>query len=198
MLAASAALVPIFWDGQVSRLEGAGLAAGIVAYIGLALRRVGSAAAPEIAPRPVWQSALITILGLVVLMVGARLLVDSATIMARWLGVSEAIIGLTIVAVGTSLPELATSLAAALKGQRDIALGNVIGSNIFNVLAILGITALVTPIPVEARFLAVDVPVMLAVSVALVALVWWRGLIGRPAGVALLAAYALYVATMAA
>lgn len=197
MLAASAALVPVFWDGRVSRLEGVALTAGILAYIGLALRRVGSAEAPRIAPRPVWQSALITLLGLVVLMVGARLLVDSATVMARWLGVSEAVIGLTIVAVGTSLPELATSVAAALKGQRDIALGNVIGSNIFNVLAILGITALVAPIPVEARFLSVDVPVMLAVSAAVVALVWWRGAVNRAAGAALLTAYAAYVATMA-
>ncbi len=197
MLAASAALVPAFWDGRVSRLEGLALTAGILAYIGLALRRVGSAAAPAIAPRPVWQSALITLVGLVVLMVGARLLVDSATVMARWLGVSEAVIGLTIVAVGTSLPELATSVAAALKGQRDIALGNVIGSNIFNVLAILGIAALVMPIPVEARFLSVDVPVMLAISAALVALVWWRGAVSRAAGIALCAAYAAYVATMA-
>ncbi|MFN6977798.1 MAG: sodium:calcium antiporter, partial [Gemmobacter sp.] len=111
---------------------------------------------------------------------------------------SEAVIGLTIVAVGTSLPELATSLAAALKGQRDIALGNVIGSNIFNVFAILGITAVVTPIPVEARFVAFDVPVMLATSVMVVVLVARAGSIPRVAGFGFLALYAAYIASMAA
>jgi cation:H+ antiporter len=121
---------------------------------------------PDVTPLPVrdpiWRASLFVILGLVLLMVGARLLVDSATIIARGIGVSEAVIGLTMVAVGTSLPELAASVTAALRGQREIALGNVVGSNVFNILAILGITALITPIPVETRFVAMDVPAMIA------------------------------------
>jgi cation:H+ antiporter len=87
---------------------------------------------------------------------------------------------------------------AAFRGQRDIALGNVVGSNIFNILAILGITALVTPIPVEPRFLAVDVPVMIGVSLLLVAVIWLMKGMGRATGAAFLVAYAAYVAAMAA
>ncbi|MFN3642347.1 MAG: calcium/sodium antiporter [Gemmobacter sp.] len=198
MLVASAALVPVFWDGTVTRIEGMLLVAGIAAFLLRALQRVGSAPEDGLPTLPLWKSAGLTVVGLVVLMVGARLLVDSATEIARWLGVSEAVIGLTIVAVGTSLPELATSLAAALKGQRDIALGNVIGSNIFNVFAILGITAVVTPIPVEGRFIAFDVPVMLAISVMVVVLVARAGSIPRVAGFGFLALYAAYIASMAA
>jgi cation:H+ antiporter len=199
MIGASALLLPMFWDGRVGRIEGAILAAGIVAYILSSLRRVGSHPSDDATPAdPLWKSAVFTLVGLVAVMVGARLLVDSATEIARWLGVSEAVIGLTIVAVGTSLPELATSIAAALKGHREIALGNVIGSNIFNVLAILGITALVMPIPVEARFLSLDVPLMLGVSALLVGLVIWRNAIPQIAGFAFLALYALYIASMAA
>jgi cation:H+ antiporter len=127
-------------------------------------------------------------------LVGARLLVDSASEIARAFGVSEAMIGLTVVAVGTSLPELATSVMAAIRGEREIALGNVIGSNVFNIFAILGITALVVPVPVDARFLSLDVPVMVAVSVILFALLWWRGGLGRVAGAAFLVLYMGYVA----
>jgi cation:H+ antiporter len=145
-----------------------------------------------------WKAAGLILIGLVGLVVGARLLVDSATEIARAFGVSEAVIGLTIVAVGTSLPELATSVIAALKGQREIALGNVIGSNIFNVLSILGLTALIAPIPVEARFLTIDVPVMIAVSLGLAGLLAWRHGIGRAAGIAMLVLYGAYVAALAA
>ena len=199
MLGSSAVLLPLFVMGVVPRWAGAVLFAGIVAYILLSLRRVGSHVDEDDSPLlPVWKSAVLTLVGLVAVMVGARLLVDSATEIARWLGVSEAVIGLTIVAVGTSLPELATSVAAALKGQRDIALGNVIGSNIFNVLSILGITALVVPIPVEARFPLLDVPLMLGVSVLVVALVAWKNAIPRWAGFGFLGLYAAYIASMAA
>jgi cation:H+ antiporter len=198
MMAASLVLVPMFWDGQMSRLEGIILFAGIVAYILSAMRRVGSAPEIDGPPRPLWKTLGLTVLGLVVLMLGARLLVDSSIEIARWLGVSEAVIGLTIVAVGTSLPELATSIAAAVKGEREIALGNVVGSNIFNVFAILGLTAIILPIPVEARFLAFDVPVMLAVSLLLVAIAFLAQRISRAVGFGFLALYALYIASMAA
>jgi cation:H+ antiporter len=196
MLGAAVLCLPLFWNGSVGRAEGLLLVAGIVGYILLALRQVGSAEEVAVAGPPLWRSVLATVAGLAALLVGARLLVDSATDIARLLGVSEAAIGLTVVAVGTSLPELATSVAAALKGQREIALGNVIGSNVFNILAILGITALVAPIPVEARFVALDLPVMIAVSALLAAVLWWRGGLGRMAGLAFLGLYVLYVAAI--
>lgn len=197
MLGAAVATIPAFWSGWVGRWEGVALTAGILLYIAICLRQAGSEEAPEIAPAPLWRSVAEVLGGLVVLLIGARLLIDSATDIARTFGVSEAVIGLTIVAVGTSLPELATSVVAAFRGQRDIALGNVVGSNIFNILAILGITALIAPIPVEPRFLAVDVPVMIAVSLALVAVIWWRKGMGRATGALFLAAYGVYVAAMA-
>ncbi len=197
MLAAALLTVPAFWSGAVGRLEGAVLVAGILAFILVNLRQAGTAAAAETEPPALGRSALLTLIGLAGVLIGARLLVDSATEIARALGVGEAVIGLTIVAVGTSLPELATSVAAAFRGEREIALGNVIGSNVFNILAILGITALVAPIPVEPRFLSIDVPVMIAVSLLLAAVLWrWHG-ISRRAGIAFLAAYAVYVAAMA-
>jgi cation:H+ antiporter len=109
---------------------------------------------------------------------------------ARTAGVSEAFIGLTIVAIGTSLPELATSLIAAFRRQSEIAIGNIVGSNIFNVLGILGVTALIAPIPVAPRFLTFDLPVMIAASLLLAALLM-RASMGRLVGVALLVCYAV-------
>jgi len=128
-----------------------------------------------------------------VLIFGARFLVTGATNIARDFGLSEAFIGLTIVAVGTSLPELATSIIAAFRKQSEIAIGNIVGSNIFNVLGILGVTALIAPIPVEARFLAFDLPVMIAASVLFTVLLLTRPIVGRVLGVGLLILYVVYV-----
>jgi cation:H+ antiporter len=197
MTGAALVTIPVFWSGFVGRWEGIALTLGILLYITVCLREAGSEEAPEVAPAPLWKSMLAVLAGLALLLAGARFLIDSATGIALTFGVSEAVIGLTIVAVGTSLPELATSLVAALKGQRDIALGNVVGSNIFNILAILGITALIAPIPVEPRFLAVDVPVMIAVSLLLVAIIWRMKGMGRVTGALFLAAYTGYIAAMA-
>lgn len=198
MMGAAFATIPAFWGGMVGRWEGLALTFGILLYIAICLRQAGSEEAPDVAPAPLWRAIAEVVGGLLLLLVGARFLIDSATEIARTFGISEAVIGLTIVAVGTSLPELATSVIAAFRGQREIALGNVVGSNIFNILAILGITALVAPIPVEPRFLAVDVPVMIGISLALVAVIWLTKGIGRSAGVVFLAGYVVYVAAMAA
>ncbi len=195
MMAAALVLIPVFWLGAIGRLSGAVLVAGLIAYLVWAYLRPGAGKAEDDpSPMvPLWQSALWVAVGLVALMLGARLLVDGAVSIARGYGVSEAFIGLTIVAVGTSLPELATSLIAALRRQSEIAIGNIVGSNIFNVFGILGVTAVIAPIPVAPRFLTFDLPVMIAVSLVLTSLLLTRPLIGRGVGVALLAGYAAYV-----
>ncbi len=123
-----------------------------------------------------------------------RLLVDSSTELARAFGISEAVIGLTIVAVGTSLPELATSVIAAIRKQTEIAVGNIVGSNIFNIFGILGTTALIAPIPSDPRFSAIDMPWVAASAIGLTVLAFVLGGLPRIAGVLLLAAYGGYVA----
>lgn len=142
---------------------------------------------------PWWRIGVFLILGLIGLPLGASLLVENATIIAKTYGVSDTVIGLTLVAVGTSLPELATTVMAALRRQADVALGNVIGSNMFNLLAIIGIAGLVGPIPVDREFLVFDLWVMLAASVLLVPFVYLHRDITRLWGVALSALYAAYL-----
>ena len=196
MMAAALVLVPIFAMAQMGRPAGLVLVAGLVAYLVWAYRQPGDMGAEDVgvpAPASALVSTLWVIGGLVALMVGARFLVDGAVNIARGYGISEAFIGLTIVAVGTSLPELATSLIAAFRRQSEIAIGNIVGSNIFNVLGILGVTALIAPIPVASRFLTFDLPVMIAVSLVLTALLLTRPVIGRGIGVAMLAGYVAYV-----
>ncbi|PHP65570.1 sodium:calcium antiporter [Zhengella mangrovi] len=139
---------------------------------------------------------LITALGLAALFGGARLLVDGATTIATSLGVSQAVIGLTIVAVGTSLPELATSLVAAIRGNSAVSLGNIVGSNIFNVFGILGITAIVTPVPVSTAMQQFDIPVMVISALLLLAILRFASRIPRLAGAAMLAGYAVYVGVL--
>ena len=190
------ALVPIFAIGEMGRFAGGLLVTGLASYLIWAYLQPGDATVEDIdAPPPV--SALVSVLwvvgGLVVLMFGARFLVDGSVSIARGFGVSEAFIGLTIVAVGTSLPELSTSVIAAFRRQSEIAIGNIVGSNIFNVLGILGITALIKPIPVADRFLNFDLPIMIMVSFILTILLLTRPVIGRKVGLAGLAGYAVYV-----
>lgn len=165
-------------DGTIARWEGGVLFAGIVGYTVFLIRQsrresraiekeyadeFGGGAAARSSPV---MNVVLIVLGLVLLVLGARLLVDSAIAIARHFGVSELIIGLTIVACGTSLPELATSVLAAWKGERDIAVGNVVGSNIFNILAVLGMSSLVSPVGVAESVLRFDIPVMIAVAVS--------------------------------
>ena len=145
---------------------------------------------------PIWQLSLYLVLGLIGLPLGADILVDNATIIAKTYGVSDTVIGLTLVAIGTSLPELATTVMAALRKQADVALGNVIGSNMFNLLAIIGIATLVGPIPVDPSFLRQDLWVMLAASLVIIPFVFMRKDITRIWGVALTVAYAAYMAVV--
>ena len=139
---------------------------------------------------PGWRIGFFLVLGLVGLPLGASLLVDNASIIARAYGVSDTVIGLTLVAIGTSLPELATTVMAALRRQADVALGNVIGSNIFNLLGIIGIATLIGPIEVDPEFLRFDLWVMLGVSLLLFPFVYLGWDITRRWGVVLCAVYA--------
>jgi cation:H+ antiporter len=121
---------------------------------------------------PGWKIIVFLLLGLVGLPIGADILVDNSIVIARRFGISETVIGLTLIAVGTSLPELATTVMAAFRKQADVALGNVIGSNIFNLLAIIGITALIGRVPVDPVFLRFDLWVMLAAALLLIPFVF--------------------------
>ncbi|HCN66803.1 MAG TPA: sodium:calcium antiporter, partial [Candidatus Accumulibacter sp.] len=144
-----------------------------------------------------WSVQLLLIAGgLALLVVGANWLVDAAVSFARILGLSEVVIGLTIVAAGTSLPEVATSIVATLRGQRDIAVGNVIGSNTFNLLGVLGLSGLLAPagLPVGAAMITFDLPVMIAVALACLPIFFSGHLIARWEGTLFLAYYAAYTA----
>ena len=199
MALATAAIWVMLLDGMVTRPEGIMLLAGLIVFMVVAFF-YGKLDPEDIddTPMPSIGMALVhTIGGLVVLVVGARLLVDSSTEIARAFGISEAVIGLTIVAVGTSLPELATSVIAAFRKQTEIAVGNVIGSNIFNIFSILGITAVIIPIPSEARFATVDMPWVAGSALLLIVMAVVLKGVPRLAGVAVLAIYAGYIALMA-
>lgn len=179
MIGASLLVWVLALDGRIGAADGALLTAAIVVYSTWSIRRSrreeaakaagGAAPAPAGGRGRVLARGLVEVaVGLALLVLGARWFVDGAVSLAKALGVSDLVIGLTIVAAGTSLPEVATSVVATWRGERDIAIGNVVGSNIYNLLAILGVAALVTPggLAVAPSLLAFDVPVMAAVAVA--------------------------------
>lgn len=145
---------------------------------------------------PYWRICVYLLLGLIGLPLGAHLLVENATVIARIYGLSETVIGLTMVAIGTSLPELSTTVMAALRRQADVALGNVIGSNMFNLLAIIGVATFFGPLPVSPGFLHFDLWVMLAASLALIPFVFLRKNITRAWGAILTALYVVYIALL--
>lgn len=185
---------PAIFLGGIGRPYGLALLAGLVLFPVLAARDRGHVASePSTAVPGLLPASLTVVVGLAALVVGARLLVDGSVSLARSAGISEAFVGVSIVAVGTPLPELATSLVAAYRGRPAIALGNVVGSNVFNVLAILGVTAAIAPVPVASRFALIDLPMMIAASITLTALAWKKPVIGRGAGLAMLAPYPAYL-----
>jgi cation:H+ antiporter len=191
-------------DGRIARIEGAVLAGGIVAYTAFLARQAkrGRVEPPKDAVGlPAlgthWALNLLRIgVGLALLVLGARWLIGSATEIARLLGISELVVGLTIVAAGTSLPEVATSIAATVRGERDIAVGNVVGSNIFNLLLVLGGAAMIGPagIPVPPAALTFDLPVMTAVAVACLPIFFTGYTIARWEGAVFLGYYVAYTA----
>jgi len=201
-LMAAAGAVLFLLGLTIGRLEGILLLAGLVAYTAytyIQAKREGKDAEAEFAPLASTDigtiaNALLVVAGLGLLALGATALVQGAVSLARGWGVSETLIGLTVVAMGTSLPELATSAVAASRGQADVAVGNIVGSNLFNVLGILGVASLVTPLRVHASLYAFDYPVMVGVSLWL----WWAVATGhrvsRFEGALLFAGFLAYVA----
>ena len=207
VLLAALACLGVVMLGEIGRLAGLALVAALIAYVGYTYVQEtrapdASAAMHEaeaaIEPRPhrLWLALLFTAGGLLATLLGAKLLVEGAIEFAAAAGISETVVGLTVVAVGTSLPELTVSLVAAFRRQADVAFGNIVGSNIYNVLGILGITALVTPIAVPPEIIALDIWVMLGATVLLLAfaITGWR--VSRLEGAFLLAAYATYLTAL--
>ncbi|MDZ3824309.1 MAG: calcium/sodium antiporter [Pseudoxanthomonas sp.] len=210
MVALSVLVLVLAHDGRIGRLDGALLASLLAIYLvflvgrsrreaqfdGTAAPAAGVDAGGRAAGWP-WQLAMV-VAGLVLLVLGARWLVDAAVAFALLMGVSELVVGLTIVAAGTSLPELVTSVVAALRGERDIAVGNVVGSNLFNLAGVLGAAALVAPggIAVSGPAIAFDLPVMVVVAFACLPVFLTGGVISRAEGALFLAywlAYTVYL-----
>lgn len=206
LMVATLAAIAVAATGHIGRIAGLAFLVALSAYIVFAYRTERRApAAPETARHEAEAAALPAtarsafgaltqaLAGLVLLIAGAKVLVSGAMIIAADLGVSETVIGLTVVAVGTSLPELAASLAAALRGKSDLALGNVVGSNLYNILGILGATALVSPVEVPARIVRVDNWVMLAATAALIVFARTLHKVERWEGALLFAGYVIYL-----
>jgi cation:H+ antiporter len=207
MIGVSVLLLLLALDRTISRLDGALLLAGLLLYSGFTIlqsRKASARLQAEFAAeygaprRQALQTTLaqlcLVVIGLALLTLGARWMVDGAVTVASYMGVSELIIGLTIVAVGTSLPEIAATVVASLRDERDIALGNIIGSCIFNILSVLGITGLLAPagISVPQAALSFDLPVMVAVAVACLPIAFHGAAILRWEGALFLVYYGAY------
>lgn len=181
-------------DNQVSRPEGLIFWAFMILYLFYLLRMAKNGTGGEEAggkKRPIWLLILMVLVGAAMIVFGSDITVDAATAIAKIFGMSERFIGLTIVAFGTSLPELVTSVTAAVKGKTDIAVGNIVGSNIFNILFVVGTTALITPVAYNSVFL-VDSIIAVAAALFLFLCVFRNKKLGRLGGILMLAAYAGY------
>lgn len=207
MIVVSALTWAMAWDGVIARMEGTllllifGGYTVVLIYAGMRCKPAEDCAEGDIeeaigpVPARLGTSVVLVLIGLGLLVLGANWLVDGAVSLARTLGVSELVIGLTIVALGTSMPEVATSIMASIRGQRDIAVGNVVGSNLFNLLVVLGGSAVAARqgIPVIGEALRFDLPVMVAVALACLPIFVTGGRISRLEGVLFLGYYAAYV-----
>ena len=193
MIAISAIFLALGWDGTITRLDGVILLILFAAYIGYMIWEAlhSNAEGDEIKEMKVWQMLLATVGGLALVVWGADVAVDAATALARIFGLSERFIGLTVVALGTSLPELFTSVTAARKGNADIAIGNIVGSNIFNILFVVGLSSMIIDVPFAPNF-CIDMAVAVAASLFMwVASLKQKKLV-RWHGFVMLAGYAAY------
>jgi cation:H+ antiporter len=211
LLLATAAAWFMAGNGVLGRLDGVVLLVGLIVYYGIALRSAGARADSKssgattkqdyLATRSVYRLVARLVVSLVLLLVGSRLLIWGGVGLARAMGISELVIGLTLVALGTSLPELATTLIGVIKKQDAIALGNVVGSNIFNTLAILGTISVLSPLPITSENFSRDFPVTLLASLVLWPVSWsrrkGRGRVNRYEGAILLGLYGAYLYLLA-
>lgn len=201
-LGASVLLVLFLLDGVLVRWEGVVLFAGILGYVAWSIQatRVGissKAVAEEVdleeAEKPIWKGYVYVLVGLIGLALGASWFVDGAKHIARLFGISEAVIGLTVMAVGTSLPEIATVVAASLRGMSDLVTGNAIGSNIFNILCVLGISAMIVPLSLGG-ITYLDLGVFIGSAILIwVMMMYPRHLLTRWDGILLILGYVVYV-----
>jgi cation:H+ antiporter len=203
MLGSTLLFIALAWNGRISTLEGLILVTALIVFIAYqiiesqkektsaedALSEVGDV------PQSSLKASLELLAGLIGLPIAAWLTVEGASDIARTWGISEAVIGLTIVALGTSLPELATTIMAVVRKHASVGVGNIIGSNIFNLLSIVGITALITPIPVAASFLQIDVWIMLAASAVIMPYILLTKPVGRLSGSVMTLLYLGYIAS---
>ena len=182
-------------DGKIGRLDGVILWALFIVYLIylFLMAKHGKEEEETQMDAPVWKLLLFVVIGAALIVIGADVSVDAASEIARVIGLSERFIGLTIVALGTSLPELCTSVVAARKGNADLAIGNIVGSNIFNILFVVGTTALIIPVPFNPAFV-VDTAVAIGAAVLLWVCVFRKKKLTRPGGILMLAAYAGYFA----
>ncbi|WP_176083965.1 calcium/sodium antiporter [Martelella sp. HB161492] len=184
----------------ISRISGLALLGMLALYLGLTYykARAENHSADDLPHEQLSPLAmtLLIIGGLVTLLIGAEALIRGATTLARELGVSDAVIGLTVVAIGTSLPELATAIVAAMKRHSDVTIGNVTGSCIFNTFCIVGATAAIKPLPVAPGFARIDVPMMLAASVFFAAMLIFTRKFNRATGAVMLGIYAFYIGVL--
>jgi cation:H+ antiporter len=183
-------------DGSLNRIDGLILIGSLVAFIAvgtkmaMAERESGN---KQVVAGAMWKSGLLALLGIMLLAIGGRLLVGSAIFVAKHYGISEIFVGITMVAIGTSLPELATSVVASVKGENDICVGNVIGSNIYNILLVMGVVAIVQPIPIASSLLRCEFPFMLGATILMLPILRSGFRISRVEGGVLLAGYAAFV-----
>ena len=193
MLAITGVLLALGWDQTITLADGLIMLALFIGYLGymLYMAKKGGEDGEEIKDLKLWQALLYTVVGLALIVWGANIAVDAATALARIFGLSERFIGLTVVALGTSLPELFTSVAAARKGNADIAIGNIVGSNIFNILFIVGLSAMIVPVPFTPNF-RIDTVVAFAAGVMLLLCSLRQKKLVRWHGIAMLLAYGAY------
>ena len=193
MLLITGLLLVLGWDGTIGALDGLIMLALFVGY--LAYLFIGAKNTPAEEPiknLSLWKALLLTVVGLCLIVLGADVAVDAATSLARIFGISERFIGLTIVALGTSLPELFTSVSAARKGNADIAIGNIVGSNIFNILFIVGLSGLIVPVPFAVPF-RIDTVIAILAGIVLLVLALPKGKLLRWHGPVMLALYGIYL-----
>jgi len=205
MLATSVLVVFLSWNGFLGLVEGAILLGGLVLVNALSAREAARAFRDSELKAPLewvlglptnmWVILLFIVVGAVGLPIGAKMVVDASVEIAAVLGVSDTVVGLTVLAIGTSLPELATTVTAALQKRTDVAIGTIVGSNMFNILAILGLAAAISPAPIEVPggFFSLDFPVMLGAALVLTALALVKRPVGRTSGVIFLVAYVAYL-----